>query len=256
MALLGLMSAPAFGAAVLQCVPYARIVSGVQIQGDALTWWDKAESRYRRGQTPKKGAVLAFRPNGPMALGHVAVVSRVLDDRRILIRHANWSVPGAIEEDVLTIDVSDRGDWSAVRVWFSPGDRIGARINPTFGFIYPDKAKLHKFRPDPALGASTQFARIDDDRWDQEALPSRMRAPSPRVRSAMTSKTQPGLAPVQMAQATTTRRAPDQHRRRAVRQASFIVEYPDASGRGSANLSADRTLSDIIADVKRDAAIR
>ena len=29
----------------LQCVPYARQVSGIQIYGDAWTWWDQAEGR-------------------------------------------------------------------------------------------------------------------------------------------------------------------------------------------------------------------
>ena len=139
----GMTGAQAWGASVLQCVPYARTVSGVDLYGDALNWWDQADGRFKRGHAPKKGAVLAFRAFGPMALGHVAVVSRVLDDRRILIRHANWSVPGAIEEDVLAIDVSDQGDWSQVRVWHSPTGQMGARINPTFGFIYLSKAKLH-----------------------------------------------------------------------------------------------------------------
>ena len=137
--LAGLMiTTPAPGATVLQCVPYARNVSGVQIHGDALTWWDQAENHYKRGHSPRTGAVLAFRPVGPMVLGHVAVVSRVLDDRRVLIRHANWSVPGAIEEDVLAIDVSEAGDWSVVRVWHSPTNQTGARSSPTFGFIYPN----------------------------------------------------------------------------------------------------------------------
>ncbi len=122
----GMTGAQAWGASVLQCVPYARTVSGVDLYGDALNWWDQADGRFKRGHVPKKGAVLAFRAFGPMALGHVAVVSRVLDDRRILIRHANWSVPGAIEEDVLAIDVSDQGDWSQVRVWHSPTGQMGA----------------------------------------------------------------------------------------------------------------------------------
>src|SRR3546814_11698066 len=99
MLLSGAMAAPALGTTPLQCVPYARIVSGVEIYGDALTWWAQAENQYQRGHRPRKGAVLAFRPAGPMALGHVAVVSHVMDARRTLIRHANWSAPGAIEED-------------------------------------------------------------------------------------------------------------------------------------------------------------
>ena len=168
----GFMTTPVL-AAVLQCVPYARTVSGVAIRGDALTWWDQADGLYKRGHTPRKGAVLAFKPYGPMVLGHVAVVSRVLDERRVLIRHANWSVPGAIEEDVLAIDVSDAGDWSAVRVWHSPTGQMGARTNPTFGFIYPVKPKLHDFQPDPALGDYVRLAKADDAAW--KAMPAVMR---------------------------------------------------------------------------------
>ncbi|HXD02460.1 MAG TPA: CHAP domain-containing protein, partial [Novosphingobium sp.] len=46
----------------LQCVPYARAVSGVLIFGDARTWWDQADGRYARGTTPKVGAVMTFKP--------------------------------------------------------------------------------------------------------------------------------------------------------------------------------------------------
>ena len=94
----------------LQCVPYARALTGVEIRGDAHTWWDQAAGKYDRGNQPKVGAVLAFPPHGNMRLGHVAAVRRVLDDRTIIISHANWStiggVRGHIEEDVRAIDVS------------------------------------------------------------------------------------------------------------------------------------------------------
>lgn len=146
---LTVMTVPMTQAAdVLQCVPYARIVSGIDIRGDALNWWEQAEGRYERGQTPRKGAVMSFRPYGPMTLGHVAVVSKVLGPREVLIRHANWSEPGAIEEDVLARDVSGAGDWSEVKVWHSPTGRMGVRTNPVNGFIYAPKARLHPFDPD------------------------------------------------------------------------------------------------------------
>ena len=45
----------------LQCVPYARRVTGVQIYGDAHTWWSQAEGRYAKGSVPKVGAVMAFK---------------------------------------------------------------------------------------------------------------------------------------------------------------------------------------------------
>ena len=48
----------------LQCVPYARQVSGIQIYGDAHTWWGQAAGRYERGSVPQVGAVMAFRRAG------------------------------------------------------------------------------------------------------------------------------------------------------------------------------------------------
>src|SRR3546814_1634053 len=45
----------------LQCVTYARQISGVQLSGNANTWWDHAEGVYDRGNEPRVGAVLAFR---------------------------------------------------------------------------------------------------------------------------------------------------------------------------------------------------
>lgn len=127
----------------LQCVPYARQVSGIQIYGDALTWWDQAEGRYARGHKPRPGAVMSFAPYGRMELGHVAAVSRVIDSRTVLLRHANWSPidgrRGQIEDDVRAVDVSDANDWSEVRVWFAPIGNLGTTAWPVNGFIYPDK---------------------------------------------------------------------------------------------------------------------
>jgi len=125
----------------LQCVPYARALSGVTIFGDAHTWWGQAEGKYARGSSPKVGAVLAFPPHGNMLLGHVAAVRRVVDDRTIIISHANWStiggVRGHIEEDVRAIDVSEENDWSRVRVWYTPNAALGSTQWPAHGFIYP-----------------------------------------------------------------------------------------------------------------------
>jgi CHAP domain len=129
----------------LQCVPYARALSGVTIFGDAHTWWGQAEGKYDRGDEPKVGAVLAFRPHGNMRLGHVAAVRRVLDDRTIIISHANWStiggVRGHIEEDVRAVDMSEDNDWSRVRVWYTPNEALGSTEWPVHGFIYPKQKR-------------------------------------------------------------------------------------------------------------------
>jgi len=127
----------------LQCVPYAREVSGIQIFGDAYTWWEQAEGRYKRGNKPKVGAVMALRPYGNMTLGHVAAVSKVLDKRTVLLRHANWSPidgrRGQIENDVRAVDVSPDNDWSEVRVWYAPLQELGTTAWPVEGFIYNDR---------------------------------------------------------------------------------------------------------------------
>jgi surface antigen len=125
-----------------ECVPFARLVSGIQIFGDAYTWWNQAVGRYQTGYTPKLGAVLCFKPNGKMRLGHVAVVSQVVTDRVIQITHANWSpidgTRGQIEKNVTVIDVSAAGDWSLVKVWYDPTRDIGSSTYSTYGFIYQD----------------------------------------------------------------------------------------------------------------------
>ncbi len=127
----------------LQCVPYARDVSGIHIYGDAHTWWNQAEGRYARGYVPKVGAVMAFKPHGNSQLGHVAAISRIIDSRTVLIRHANWSPingrRGQIEDDVRVVDVSPNNDWSEVRVWFAPIQALGGTAWPVQGFIYNDK---------------------------------------------------------------------------------------------------------------------
>lgn len=125
-------------AAVLQCVPYARAQSGIDIRGNAGTWWGQADGRFRRGAEPQVGAVLAFRPSRAMPIGHVAVVAEIVDEHTIYLNHANWSGPGRIERRALAVDVSPNGDWSEVRVWYAPQGSLGLRANATFGFIYND----------------------------------------------------------------------------------------------------------------------
>ncbi len=128
----------------LQCVPYAREVSGISIYGDAYTWWKQAKGKFKRGNRPKVGAVMAFQPHGNMRLGHVAAVSKIVNSRTVLLRHSNWSPingrRGQIENDVRAVDVSPNNDWSQVRVWYHPIQALGKTAWPIHGFIYSDKA--------------------------------------------------------------------------------------------------------------------
>lgn len=146
LALLGAMAQPTAAQSLLdyvgQCVPFARAASGIQIYGDAWTWWDQAEGRYRRGDQPRIGAVLAFAKQDHLPLGHVAVVSRIVEKRVLMLTHANWSrqngVRGRAEQDVTLFDVSPGNDWSQVKVWYRDTNGLGSTIYTVNGFIYPD----------------------------------------------------------------------------------------------------------------------
>ena len=137
LALASIAALPNVAHARLQCVTYARQISDVQISGNARDWWGNAEGTYERGNEPKAGAVLAFAGTRAMPYGHVAVVRKIVDARHILIDHANWSGPGAVDRGVIAVDVSAAGDWSEVRVWYAPTRSIGLRASPAHGFIYP-----------------------------------------------------------------------------------------------------------------------
>jgi len=115
------------------CVAYARDVTGVHLDGNAAAWWPHAQGRYERGHKPEVGAILVFKPFGRMHVGHVAVVSRVIGSREVLVDQANW-VRGRVTKAMSVVDASPLNDWSSVKVQF--GDTHG-RDNPTYGFIYP-----------------------------------------------------------------------------------------------------------------------
>ncbi|MXP25779.1 CHAP domain-containing protein [Altererythrobacter indicus] len=160
--------------AYVHSVDYARDVSGITIYGDAMTWWNKAALHYKRGHSPKVGAVMAFKPHGNLRLGHVATVSKILDKRRVLLRHADWSPingqRGQIENDVLAVDVSPRNDWSAVRVWYAPNNDLGATKWPVYGFIYNDGSPLPRVVPPQRklVAAPVQVARSDTQKDTRE----------------------------------------------------------------------------------------
>jgi hypothetical protein len=126
----------------ISCVPYARNATGITLAGNAWQWWDHAEGTYQRGWVPEPGGVLAFRANGRMRLGHVAVVTRVVNPREIEIDHANWA-GGGVALGVPVVDVSENNDWTAVRVGLGRSDSFGS-VYPTYGFIYdrPDTGNM------------------------------------------------------------------------------------------------------------------
>ncbi len=128
---------PRFVAAPQQsCVPYARARSGFSISGDANVWVEAGlAAGYGLSARPVAGAVMALRI-GP-GRGHVAYVKALLSPREIVVDHANWHGRGEVAVDVPVVDVSERGDWSRVRVQWLDSGEMGARIYPVEGFILP-----------------------------------------------------------------------------------------------------------------------
>lgn len=134
------MAAGRYVSEPMQCVPYARQVSGVQIRGDAHTWWPQAQGRYGRGSMPAPGAVLVLASTSRMRHGHVAVVKRVVNNRQIDVTHSNWGsdrkTRSMIYDRMRAEDVSPYNDWSSVRFW---NVQTGA-----FGFPYAAKGFIYR----------------------------------------------------------------------------------------------------------------
>lgn len=123
------------GSGPINCVTFARSVSDINLQGNASGWWAKAADRYHRGSRPELGGILSFRATAGMPLGHVAMVSQVLNSRLIEIDHANWgNGRGRVDLAVPVEDISPNNDWTLVRVQATATGVFGSNY-PTDGFI-------------------------------------------------------------------------------------------------------------------------
>jgi surface antigen len=123
----------------LQCVTFAREVSGVNLRGDAGSWWVLAAGHYTRSNQPSLGAVLVLTGYAGPHRGHLAVVTEVESSRRILVDHANWLNDGRIYRNDPVVDVSPDNDWSEVRVWNAQSNTLGVRTYLVQGFIGPGR---------------------------------------------------------------------------------------------------------------------
>jgi len=125
----------------LQCVPFARREAGIQIYGDANTWWSQAKDHYQRTMQPQERAVMVLFGYAGADRGHVAVIRQIVSDRLLIVDHANWLNHGEITRDVPVRDVSPNGDWSQVQVWNVAQSHWGARTYNVQGFILNAKDK-------------------------------------------------------------------------------------------------------------------
>ncbi len=131
------------GSVSLECAPFARALTGVALRGDAADWWDGAEGRYARGQSPQVGSVLVLTRSSRLPYGHVAVVSHLLERRKILVTQANW-VHHRVTQDQAVIDVSPSNDWTEVRVFWPPAGQMGGGVYTAYGFISPGRRTTHE----------------------------------------------------------------------------------------------------------------
>ena len=119
----------------LFCVEFARNLSGLNIFGDAKYWWERAKTAYARAAQPLEEAVMVFSGSSRLKRGHLAVVSEIVSPREIRVEQANWLNRGEIDHATPILDVSDKNDWSKVRVWDVPSRQFGSRVYAVSGFI-------------------------------------------------------------------------------------------------------------------------
>ncbi len=125
----------------LQCVPYAREISGIPIRGNAHTWWGQANGQYKRSAVPRVGAVMVLSKTSRLKYGHLAVVKKIIDSRNIEVAHSNWGgdrkTRSFVYNHMPVVDTSPNNNWSSARFWNYPSSSYGS-IYTVSGFIYPN----------------------------------------------------------------------------------------------------------------------
>ena len=158
------------------CVRTVKSMSDFEVRGDAWEWWGNSAAQYERGSMPAMGSVLVFRRSGSMPLGHVSLVSGLVDDRTILVDHT-FGGP-RIWRGIRVIDVSPNNDWSAVRVWSGRANVLGSTVFPIYGFIYPEGLQSVPIQTARGADAGDRQSPIS---WDMLAsVPTPERPPAAR----------------------------------------------------------------------------
>jgi hypothetical protein len=128
----------------MECVPYARMRSGVELFGDAGTWWARADGIYVRERAPLPGSVMVLTGYAGPGRGHVGVVRDLVSTREIRLDHANWLGDGAIYLADPVVDVSPDNRWTEVRVWNPRSRSWGIRTYLVEGFIGPSRVSENR----------------------------------------------------------------------------------------------------------------
>lgn len=93
------------GSSSIQCVQYVRNVTGVNIKGNANTWYAQAKNKgYSTGSTPKVGAILV--ENHLSKHGHVSKVVAV-EGNKITVTEANY-IKGKITTRTLVASTNSK----------------------------------------------------------------------------------------------------------------------------------------------------
>jgi hypothetical protein len=116
-------------------VEYARLRSGLAVFGDAKLWWSRARNLYAEFAEPAVDAVMVFSGSKRIRKGHVAIVTKIVNPREVIVDHANWQNRGEIDHNTPVLDVSSKNNWTQVRVWDINSRQWGARVYKLSGFI-------------------------------------------------------------------------------------------------------------------------
>jgi len=115
---------------------------GSLANNDAKDWWAAAQvnNEYQSGSLPRVGAVMvidAWGDSGASKYGHVAIVKEIIDDKTILIDHANFDSADTVSLDRMVYDVSaSPSHWQNIKIQWNDYNP-GGTTYPVLGFIYP-----------------------------------------------------------------------------------------------------------------------